>query len=339
MRSTPRGVLVARLDAVRQSLNAAAELVPAPSRPLREPPATGKITVTGTLASWAGKTAGFHARHRLMVFNEWRRPSFSRGRYDETNLPETVGGAEKSLGTSAMTSDLQHDRGLAIRVLVVEDEPKLSGFLQKGLSERGFTVDVAPSGEVALELVRKCSYDLVILDVVLPGANGFDVCAQLRTGSLDLPILMLSARGMVDDRVQGLNAGADDYLTKPFAFAELDARVRALLRRPKPSNFLTTTVDDLVLDPVARTVHRGGRRIDLSPKEFALLQYLMGHQGEVVTRQMIAEHVWGLTWDRLTNVIDVYINHLRRKIEAGDARRLIFAVRGVGYRLGGDEDA
>ena len=238
-----------------------------------------------------------------------------------------------------MTSDPQHDPGRAIRVLVVEDEPKLAGFIQKGLSERGFTVDVAPSGEIALELAGKCSYDLVILDVVLPGANGFEVCGQLRTGSLDLPILMLSARGMVDDRVRGLNAGADDYLTKPFAFAELDARIRALLRRPKPSNFLTTTVDDLVLDPVARTVHRGTRRIDLSPKEFALLQYLMRHQGEVVTRQMIAEHVWGFTWDRLTNVIDVYINHLRRKIEVPDAPRLIFAVRGVGYRLGGDEDA
>lgn len=238
-----------------------------------------------------------------------------------------------------MTSAPQQDSGIAIRVLVVEDEPKLSAFIQKGLSERGFTVDVAGSGEAGLDLARHGSYDLVILDVVLPGASGFDVCAELRTRSLDLPILMLSARGMVDDRVRGLDAGADDYLTKPFAFAELDARVRALLRRPKPSNFLTTTVDDLVLDPVARTVQRGGRRIDLSPKEFALLQYLMRHQGEVVTRQMIAEHVWGFTWDRLTNVIDVYINHLRRKIEAPDARRLIFAIRGVGYRLGGDEDA
>lgn len=236
-------------------------------------------------------------------------------------------------------SESRHDGRHAKRVLVVEDEPKLSGFLQKGLSDHGFAVDVASSGEMALELAGRGTYDLVILDVVLPGASGFDVCARLRTGSLDLPILMLSARGMVDDRVRGLNAGADDYLTKPFAFAELEARVRALLRRPKPSNFLSLTVDDLVLDPVARTVHRGARRIDLSPKEFALLHYLMRHQGEVVTRQMIAEHVWGFTWDRLTNVIDVYINHLRRKVEVPDAPRLIFAVRGVGYRLGGDEDA
>ncbi len=238
-----------------------------------------------------------------------------------------------------MTSAPERDDRPSIRVLVVEDEPKLSGFIQRGLSEREYTVDVAPSGEAGLELAGKRQYDLVILDVVLPGASGFDVCAQLRRASLDLPILMLSARGMVDDRVRGLNAGADDYLTKPFAFAELEARVRALLRRPKPSAFLSTTVDDLVLDPVARTVHRGARRIDLSPKEFALLQYLMRHQGEVVTRQMIAEQVWGFTWDRLTNVIDVYINHLRRKIETPDTRRLIFAVRGVGYRLGGDEDA
>jgi len=236
-------------------------------------------------------------------------------------------------------SESRHDGRHATRVLVVEDEPKLAGFLQKGLSDHGFAVDVAPSGERALELARQATYDLVILDVVLPGASGFDVCAQLRTSSLDLPILMLSARGMVDDRVRGLNAGADDYLTKPFAFAELEARVRALLRRPKPAHVLSLTVDDLVLDPVARTVHRGARRIDLSPKEFALLHYLMRHQGEVLTRQMIAEHVWGFTWDRLTNVIDVYINHLRRKVEVPNAPRLIFAVRGVGYRLGGDEDA
>lgn len=238
-----------------------------------------------------------------------------------------------------MTDEPQQRSGSAIHILVVEDEANLSAFLQKGLSARGFTVDVAASGERGLELARTGHYDLVILDVVLPGASGFDVCAQLRRVTLDLPILMLSARGMVDDRVRGLTAGADDYLTKPFAFAELDARVRALLRRPNPSAFLSMTVDDLVLDPVARSVHRGGRRIDLSPKEFALLQYLMRHQGEVVTRQMLAEQVWGFTWDRLTNVIDVYINHLRRKIEAPDTRRLFFAVRGVGYRLGGDEDA
>ena len=226
-----------------------------------------------------------------------------------------------------------------MRVLVVEDEPKLAAFIEQGLTERAFSVGIAPTGEVALDLSRRETYDLVILDVMLPGIDGFEVCRELRTLSLDLPILMLSARGMIGDRVRGLNAGADDYLTKPFAFSELEARVRALLRRPKPSHYLTLTVADLALDPVARTVHRGGRRLDLSPKEFALLQYLMQHEGQVVTREMIAEQVWGFSWHQLTNVIDVYINHLRRKIESDNRRRLIFAVRGLGYRLGGDEDA
>ena len=218
-----------------------------------------------------------------------------------------------------------------MRILVVEDEARLAAFIAKGLSELSFTVDIAENGPTGLQRARAASYDLVILDVVLPGLDGFAVCRELRRLSLDVPILMLSARGVVEDRVRGLDSGADDYLTKPFAFSELSARVRALLRRQKPSELLTLAVGDVTLDPVKRLVQRGVRRLDLTQKEFALLEYLMQHPGEVLTRAMIAEHVWDFTWDRLTNVIDVYVNHLRRKLEEGGEPRIIHAVRGAGY--------
>jgi DNA-binding response OmpR family regulator len=225
----------------------------------------------------------------------------------------------------------------AIRILVVEDEAKLASNSQRGYTEQGFEVDTAPDGEAAIWLSRGTAYDLVILDIVLPGMDGFSVCRELRRLSVDLPILMLSARGVVEDRVRGLESGADDYLTKPFAFLELHARVRALLRRRRPSELLILTVDDVVLDPVKRIVHRGGRKLDLTQKEFALLEYFLRHSGEVLTRAMIAEHVWDFTWDRLTNLIDVFVNHLRRKLEDGGAPRLIHAVRGTGYVLRGRE--
>lgn len=218
-----------------------------------------------------------------------------------------------------------------MRVLVVEDEARLAAFVRKGLSELSYTVDVAGDGGTAIQLARSTPYDLVILDIMLPDIDGFAVCRELRSMNLDVPILMLSARGVVEDRVQGLDSGADDYLTKPFAFSELNARVRALLRRQKPSKFLTLVVGDVTLDPVKRAVYRGKRRIDLSQKEFALLEYLMRNADQVLTRTMIAEHVWDFTWDRLTNVIDVYVNHLRRKLEDTGEPRLIHAVRGVGY--------
>jgi len=220
-----------------------------------------------------------------------------------------------------------------IRILVVEDEAKLAGIIQRGLTEQDFAVDTAEDGESALRRSRECRYDLVILDVMLPGIDGFSVCRELRRMSVDLPILMLSARGVVEDRVRGLESGADDYLTKPFAFSELHARARALLRRRRPSELLVLTLDDVALDPVKRVVHRGARKLDLTQKEFALLEYFLRHSGEVLTRAMIAEHVWDFTWDRLTNVIDVYVNHLRRKLEDGGAPRLIHAVRGIGYVL------
>ena len=224
-----------------------------------------------------------------------------------------------------------------MRILVIEDEARLAAFLVNGLSDLSFTVDVAEDGPTGLQRARDTSYDLVILDVVLPGLDGFAVCRELRQLDLDLPILMLSARGVVEDRVRGLDSGADDYLTKPFAFSELSARVRALLRRQKPSELLTLTVGDVVLDPVKRVVHRGARKLDLTLKEFALLEYLMQHPGEVLTRAMIAERVWDFTWDRLTNVIDVYVNHLRRKLEEGGEPRIIHAVRGAGYILRVDD--
>ena len=225
------------------------------------------------------------------------------------------------------------DASAAIRILIVEDEAKLAGNIQRGLTEAHFLVDIAPDGEAALKRTREASFDLVVLDVVLPGLDGFTVCRELRRTNLDLPILMLSARGVVEDRIRGLESGADDYLTKPFAFSELLARVRALLRRRRPSELLALTMADIVMDPVRRTVYRGDRKLDLTQKEFALLEYFLRHSGQVLTRAMIAEHVWDFTWDRLTNVIDVYVNHLRRKLEDGGAPRVIHAVRGVGYIL------
>lgn len=218
-----------------------------------------------------------------------------------------------------------------MRLLVVEDEPKLASFIQKGLGEESFAVDVARDGEDALDRTRLTTYDLIILDVMLPRMDGFAVCRELRAREQDMPVLMLSARGLIEDRVKGLDMGADDYLTKPFSFDELRARVRALLRRGRPGVLLRLTVADLSLDPGTRVVKRGERRIDLTQKEFALLEYLMRNAGQVLTRTMISEHVWDFSWGRLTNVIDVYINRLRKKMEPAAAPRLIHAVRGAGY--------
>ena len=218
-----------------------------------------------------------------------------------------------------------------VRILLVEDEPKVSDVITIGLTAEHFGVDVAATGGAALAMVRDAAYDLLILDVMLPDMDGFEVCRQVRSLGQNVPILMLSARSLVEDRVRGLNTGADDYLTKPFEFAELDARVRALLRRHREAALTPLVVSDLSLDPVTRVVRRGDRRVDLTVKEFALLEYLMRNAGHVVTRPMIAEQVWDFTWDRLTNVIDVFINHLRKKIELPGEPRLVHAVRGAGY--------
>ena len=223
--------------------------------------------------------------------------------------------------------------------MLVEDEPKLASVIEKGLADEAFVVETVPDGEKALGRARRTAFDLIILDLMLPGIDGFEVCRKLRSLGSPTPILMLTARRLVEDRVKGLELGADDYLTKPFAFSELVARIRALIRRRQPTELLNLKVGDLTLDPIARVVKRGERRVDLSQREFALLEYLMRHAGQAVTRAMIAEQVWDFTSDRFTNVIDVYINHLRNKIQHAAEPRLIHAVRGVGYVIREPDEA
>lgn len=219
-----------------------------------------------------------------------------------------------------------------MRVLLVEDERKLARILRLGLEEDGYEVEEASDGEEALFLLRNRSYDLVILDLMLPKVDGLDVLREFRRekgGSI--PVLILTARDTVEDVVKGLDAGADDYLTKPFAFEELLARVRALLRRREQD--LELRVDDLVLDLRNRRARRGDRPIDLTAKEFAVLEYLMRRSGEIVTREEIGSHVWGDDYDSSSNIVDVYINHLRKKIDQGFPNKLIHTVRGLGYTL------
>jgi len=225
------------------------------------------------------------------------------------------------------------------RVLVVEDEVRLATLISQHLSDLNLSVRVEYTGTAGLEAALSDPFELILLDVVLPGTDGFSICRELRRRNVTTPIMMLSARGVTEDRVRGLDSGADDYLTKPFEFAELSARVRALLRRQTPVTTLTLTVGDVQLDPVARSVYRGSRKVELTQKEFALLEYLMRNVDQVLTRAMIGEQVWDFTWDRMTNVIDVYVNHLRKKLEDAGEPRIIHAVRGVGYVLRSSEVA
>jgi two-component system copper resistance phosphate regulon response regulator CusR len=225
-----------------------------------------------------------------------------------------------------------------MRILVVEDEPVAASVLAKGLREHTYAVDVAPDGDDALEQVSVNDYDLVILDILLPGINGLDLCRQLRDTGTTVPILMLTARGGLDQRVEGLDAGADDYLPKPYHFPELLARVRALLRRGPNLAAAVLTVEDLTIDTRARRVERGGQPIHLTSKEYALLEYLVRRQGDVVGRADIAEHVWDDSFDPLSNLIEVYVQRLRRKIDDGHPRKLIRTRRGAGYTLTADGD-
>lgn len=226
-----------------------------------------------------------------------------------------------------------------MRILVVEDDRKVASFIRKGLTEDGYAVDVASDGETGLAMGLDRLHDVIVLDVMLPRKPGFQVVRELRQAKVTTPVLLLTAREAVEDKVQGLDAGADDYLTKPFAFAELLARVRALLRRGTAARAPVLQVADLTLDPAVRTVTRGGEAISLTNREFALLEYLLRNAGRVLTRTMIAEHVWDYSFDSGTNVIDVYVNYLRKKIDAGRERKLIHTVRGVGYILKTDETA
>ena len=219
-----------------------------------------------------------------------------------------------------------------MRILVVEDEKKIAGFIKRGLKEEGYAVDVAGDGEEGYELAAVNDYDLIILDIMLPRCDGITLCKKLRAEKFEAPIIMLTAKTSVHDKVTGLDAGANDYLTKPFAFEELLARMRVLLRRSvQPATQLQ--VADLVLDLLSHKVTRADREIVLSSREFALLEYLMRNAGSVVTRTMISEHVWDIDFDTSTNVIDVYINYLRNKIDVDFDKKLIQTIRGRGYTL------
>lgn len=226
---------------------------------------------------------------------------------------------------------------LIMRLLLVEDETRISTYVRKGLEEEGYAVDQAYTGQEALSWVRSTEPDLIILDVMLPVKDGVQVCKEIRAQSIHTPILMLTARDSVEDRVAGLDAGADDYLVKPFALSELFARIRALIRRTgeKP-NSSTLRLDDLELDLRRHTVHRAGIRIDLTAKEFTILAYMLRDPERVFSRSLIAEHVWSYDAYNQSNVVDVYIRNLRRKIDDGHEPKLIHTVRGAGYRLSAD---
>jgi heavy metal response regulator len=224
-----------------------------------------------------------------------------------------------------------------MRILLVEDEHSIAQFIRQGLSEAGYAVDIVGDGHTGLEYASAAEYDAILLDILLPGRDGLDVLRQIRAQGKKTPVLLLTARDAIEDRVKGLDLGADDYLTKPFAFPELLARLRALLRRPPLQTGTVLRVGDLELDTVCREVRRAGRMIELSPREFMLLQYLMRHPQQVLTRTQIGEHIWNFDFVSESNVVDVYIGYLRRKIDRGFAQPLLHTIRGVGYRLSAGE--
>lgn len=244
------------------------------------------------------------------------------------------GGYEPSGMSQGQNSDQGYDRELKVRLLLIEDDREAAAYVCKGLRESGHVVDHALDGREGLEMARTGQYDLLIVDRMLPEMDGLQVVETLRAESRSMPVLFLSALGEVDDRVKGLKAGGDDYLTKPFAFVELLARVDALVRRRNPDEVQTRyVVGDLELDILKRKVKRGGKVIDLQPREFRLLEYLMKHAGQVVTRTMLLENVWEYHFDPQTNVIDVHISRLRAKIDRNFEQPLLHTVRGAGYTL------
>jgi len=224
----------------------------------------------------------------------------------------------------------------AVRALVVEDSAAMASVIRRGLQEEGFAVDVAADGSEGLWMALEWDYDVVVLDAMLPGLDGFEVCRRMRAEQRWAPVLMLTARTSVDDRVTGLNAGADDYLVKPFALRELVARLQALLRRGATSRPTVLECGDLTLDPVSRTVSRAGTPVDLTAKEFAILELFMRHPGEVLTRTRILEHAWDMAFDPASNIVDQYVGYLRRKIDKPFGRDSLKTLRGAGYRLDPD---
>ena len=226
-----------------------------------------------------------------------------------------------------------------MRVLIVEDEPKMALFLKQGLEEQRYAVDTAADGEEGLHWAINFPYDLIILDVMLPKIDGLELCRQLRDRRITAPILMLTARDTIDDRVQGLDAGANDYLIKPFAFRELLARVRALLRRETPHSSATLSIGELTLDTVTHRARRGDQYIELTAKEYELLEFMMLHPNHVLSRTVIAEHIWNYDYSPESNVVDVYIRYLRRKIDDGYEAKYIHTIRGSGYQLADPDQA
>lgn len=220
-----------------------------------------------------------------------------------------------------------------MRILLVEDDESVSSFVRRGLVQEGFSVDVSPDGRDAFHRALEEPYDVIVLDILIPFMDGMEVLAQIRKQGSRVPVLILSAKDCVEDRVRGLDCGADDYLVKPFSFAELTARIRALLRRGTDQGQAVVQVEDLEIDLAAHKVTRNGTRIVLTPKEFSLLEYLVRNRGNVLTRTMIAEHVWDQHFDSFSNVIDVYIRYLRAKVDDMSAKKLIHTIRGVGYVL------
>jgi two-component system OmpR family response regulator len=220
-----------------------------------------------------------------------------------------------------------------MRALVVEDEPKMARLLRRGLTERGDVVEVAATGQDAVDLAVSTAFDVVVLDVMLPDLDGFEVCRRLRDQGVWAPVLMLTARGALRDRVAGLDSGADDYLVKPFAFEELLARLRALERRRPVERPVEMVLGDLRLDPAGRRVFRGGQEVTLSAREFAVLETLMRRPGQVLTREQLLDHAWGTDYDGESNVVDVYIGYLRQKVDRPFGRTDVETVRGIGYRL------
>jgi DNA-binding response OmpR family regulator len=221
-----------------------------------------------------------------------------------------------------------------VRILIIEDERRLSAVIKKGLTENGFAVDLAFDGEEGEYLAQNEPYDLILLDLMIPKIDGLELCQRLRKAKIRTPILILTAKAKIEDKVAGLDRGADDYLTKPFSFEELRSRIQALIRRSHQESSPVLRADNLELDPQKHAVKRGGKPVSLTPKEFAILEFLLRHKGEVVSRTMILEHAWDYNFDGMSNVVDVFVAALRKKIDAGAKNKLIQTVHGVGYKIG-----